>query len=129
MSVGSRNPWLSDMVSTTVMVVSDNLEIQQTVASLTGQFGLAPILAPTVQEARKILSSHSISLIFCSDELPGGEIDNLIRETSKPFTKVPVVMVSRFDDWEPLILGPAQIALNTVKRDAQDANSLRFQAQ
>jgi DNA-binding NtrC family response regulator len=87
------------MVSRNVMVVSHILEVQQVFASFLGRCGIAPILASTVREAQTILSSHSISLIFCSDELPGGGIDAFIRQTSRPPGSVPVVVVSRFEDW------------------------------
>ena len=83
-----------------VMLVSPILETQQAFASVLGQRGIAPILASTVREAQTILSRHSISLIFCSDELPGGGVNAFIRQTSEPPAKVPVVVVSRFDDWE-----------------------------
>jgi DNA-binding NtrC family response regulator len=79
---------------------SSLLETQQAFASFLGRCGIAPILASTVREAQTILSRHSISLIFCSDELPGGGVDAFIRQTSEPPARVPVVVVSRFDDWK-----------------------------
>jgi DNA-binding NarL/FixJ family response regulator len=42
----------------------------------------------------------TISLVFCSDELPGGGIDRLIRQCSQLPKRVPLVVVSRFDDWK-----------------------------
>jgi DNA-binding NtrC family response regulator len=87
------------MASPNVMVVSHILEAQQAFASVLDQCGLTPILASTVKEAQTILSCHSISLIFCSDELPGGGIDAFIRQISRPPGRVPLVVVSRFDDW------------------------------
>jgi DNA-binding NtrC family response regulator len=87
------------MVSPNLMVVSHLLEAHQAFASILGSRGIAPILASTAEEAQTILGRHSISLIFCSDELPGGGIDVLIRQTSQPPPRVPVVVVSRFDDW------------------------------
>jgi DNA-binding NtrC family response regulator len=88
------------MSSLNVMVVSHLPEAQQGFASVLGQCGLAPIVASTAQEATAILSRHPLSLIFCSDELPGGGIDGLIRQSSGLPAKVPVVVVSRFDDWK-----------------------------
>jgi len=87
------------MASLNVVVVSHRLETQQALASALGRCGVAPILASTVKEAEAILSCHSIVLIFCSDELPGDGIDGLIRQTWHPQNKVPVVVVSRLDDW------------------------------
>ena len=88
------------MASPMAMVVSHDLELQQAFASVLGQHGLAPILASTVQEAIAILSRQSISLIFCSDELPGCRIDGFVQRASQPPSEVPVVVVSRFDEWE-----------------------------
>ena len=88
------------MASPKIVVVSDSLETQQAFASVLGQWGLAPILASTACEAEAILNRHPVSLIFCSDELPGDGIDGLIRQTWHPQNKVPVVVVSRLDDWE-----------------------------
>jgi len=87
------------MASPDVMVVSAVLETQQAFASALGERGIAPVLASTVREAQAILSRHPISLIFCSDELPGGGVDAFIRQTSVPPGRVPVVVVSRLDDW------------------------------
>ena len=87
------------MVSPNVMVVSPIPETQQAFASFLGGCGIAPILASTVREAQAILSRHPISIIFCSDELPGGGVDAFIRQTSVPPGQVPVVVVSRLDDW------------------------------
>ena len=86
------------MTSPNIVVVSDSLETQQAFASVLGQWGLAPILASTACEAEAILNRHPVSLIFCSDELPGDGIDGLIRQTWRPQNKVPVVVVSRLDD-------------------------------
>jgi len=87
------------MVSPNVMVVSPIPETQQAFASFLAPSGIAPIVASTVKEAQTILSRHPISLIFCSDEVPGGGVDAFIRQTSVSPGKVPVVVVSRLDDW------------------------------
>ena len=81
-----------------IMVVSDNLKVQQAFASTLGERGLAPIIAFTIGEAEAIVSRHAVRLVFCSDELPGGEIERFIRNCSCPPTPVPVVVVSRLDD-------------------------------
>ena len=88
------------MDSPKVVVVAHVTEVHQAFASALGPCGLAPILASTVQEALTILGSHTISLIFCFDELPGDGPDVLIRRSfSRARTRVPVVVVSRIDDW------------------------------
>lgn len=88
------------MASPNILVVADSLEVQQAFASSLGQRGLAPIVASAAREAEAVLGHHSIALVFCSDELLGGGIDGLIRTASQPPNNAPVVVVSRFDDWE-----------------------------
>ena len=87
------------MSSPNLMVVSHLLETQQAFASVLAPYGIAPIVASNVKEAQVILAGHPLSLIFCSDELPGDGIDVMIRQTSQPSCKVPLVVVSRCDDW------------------------------
>jgi CheY-like chemotaxis protein len=91
----------TDMASAMVVVVTHVTEVQQAFASALSPCGLAPILASTVQEALAILSRHPISLVFCSDDLPADGPEILIRQLSlKARRHVPVVVVSRLDDWE-----------------------------
>jgi DNA-binding NtrC family response regulator len=82
-----------------VMVVSDDLGMQQWSASAVGRCGRAPIIASTIQEAEAIVGEISIALIFCSDALPDGSIEAFIRRASRPPHHIPVVLVSRSDDW------------------------------
>jgi DNA-binding NtrC family response regulator len=62
---------------------------------------LAPIVASSVREAEEIVDRQPVSLVFYSDEFPEDTgMDGFIRRASRPSTKVPVVVVSRLDDWE-----------------------------
>lgn len=87
------------MTAPMIVVVSDELEIQQSFAGTLGFCGLAPVLASTVQETISILNRHPISLVFCSDQMPGDEFGDLIRQPGRRSDKVPVVVFSRLDDW------------------------------
>jgi DNA-binding response OmpR family regulator len=82
-----------------VMVVSDDLGVQQMLAKAVGRCGRAPIIASAIQEAEAILNRESIALIFCSDELPNGGVEEFIGRASRPPSLIPVVLVSRLDDW------------------------------
>lgn len=101
------------MASPNVMVVAQNLEIQQAFARVLGKYGLAPIISPTASEAETILKFHPIALIFCSDELPGGGIDSLIRQT-KHEKGVPLVIVSHCNEWRHCLGFLKQGALDFV---------------
>jgi DNA-binding NtrC family response regulator len=87
-----------------IMVVSPNLEVQQAFAGVLSLWGLAPIVASSVREAEDIVNRHPVSLVFYSDEFPEGTgMDGFIRRASRPSNKVPVVVVSRLDDWEHFV--------------------------
>jgi DNA-binding NtrC family response regulator len=90
------------MASPNIMVVSGTPEVQQIIASTLAQRGVAPIVASTLTEAKNILNRNCINIIFCSDELPQDGICALIHQTSQSPRKLPVVIVSRFDDWGAL---------------------------
>jgi DNA-binding response OmpR family regulator len=83
-----------------LMVVAQNLEAQQAFASVLGASGLAPILATTVKEAETIVNSHFISPVFYFDEAPLGALGDRFWCAQPALSHVPVVVVSRSDDWE-----------------------------
>lgn len=88
------------MAAIEVMVVAHDPEAQQAFARALGPRGLAPILASTVKEAEAIVSRQFISLVFCFDEVPGGGASDFLRHAQPSSNRVPVVVVSRRDDWE-----------------------------
>ncbi len=81
------------------MVVSHELATQQSLAIALGRCGCAPIVTSNLQEAVSILERYPVSLVFCSDELPEGGVESFIRQASRPPGGIPVVVVSRQDDW------------------------------
>jgi len=83
-----------------VVVVGHDLEAQQAFASVLAPSGVAPILATSAREAEMIVNRHFISLLFFLDEaLGGGTIDS--QWCAQPAVRqVPLVVVSRFDDWK-----------------------------
>jgi DNA-binding NtrC family response regulator len=91
------------MVSPNVLIVSPILDVQQALAGVLAKFGLLSLVASTASEADAILNAHTILLIFCSDELPRGDIENVIRQRSFESNRVPTVVVSRLDDWDRFI--------------------------
>lgn len=95
-----------------VMVVSSSLEVQQAFARVLGKCGLAPIVAASANEAQAILEWHSISLIFCSDEMPSGGINGLIEQSRHASSRTPLVIVSRCNEW--------QHCLNFLRKGALD---------
>ena len=82
------------------MVVSHNLHIQRVFSDVLDDCGLSPIPARTTSEAEEILKRLPISLIFCSDELQNGGVNQLLQRISEASDKVPFIVVSRINDWE-----------------------------
>jgi len=90
------------MTAFDIMVVAPTLEVQQAFAGMLALWGLAPIVASSVSEAEDIVHRYQPALVFCSDEFTeDAGIDGFIQHTSQ--TNVPVVIVSRLDDWEYFI--------------------------
>ncbi len=95
---------LLQVTSLNIMVVSPNLEVQQAFAGVLRLWRLTPIVAWSVGEAEKILNRYPVSLVFYSDEFPGDtDTNGFIQRASRPSNKVPVVVVSRLDDWERFV--------------------------
>lgn len=88
------------MPSANVMVVSHELGTQQGLASALGRCGCAPIVTSTLREAVTVLKRHPIALVFCSDDLPERGVESFIRQATRPPGGIPIVVVSRHDDWK-----------------------------
>lgn len=88
------------MPSTNVMVISHELGTQQVLASALGRCACAPIVTSSLQEAITILKRHPVALVFCSDDLPERNVESFIRQATRPPGGIPVVVVSRRDDWK-----------------------------
>jgi DNA-binding NtrC family response regulator len=87
-----------------VMVVAPIPEVQQAFAGMLGLWGLAPIVASSVSEAKEIVARHQPSLVFYWDEFPDDTaIDDFIQRASQRPNNVPVAIVSRLDDWERFV--------------------------
>ena len=84
------------------LLASQELPVQQALAAILANHGFTAIVTTTVDEAEHVLSRTPVSLIFCSDELPSAGIDRLVLQTSHK-DKVPLVVVSRLDDWSRFV--------------------------
>ncbi|MGH9405237.1 MAG: hypothetical protein ACRD3D_05275 [Terriglobia bacterium] len=67
---------------------------QSALATTVAARGLEPILAPSLREAREVLSHSRISVVFCENKLEDGEFREMLRENTKLVPNVPVVVCS-----------------------------------
>jgi len=75
-------------------------EVRRAVITVLGNCGLATIVASAAEEARAVLGHRSVSLIFCSDELPGEIVEDFVRHVTLPPQRIPVVVVLHVGEWE-----------------------------
>jgi DNA-binding response OmpR family regulator len=109
----------------TVVVVSNNPNIQQALAAALAKCGIAPIHSANAAEVRALLQHRLVSLMFCSDELPGSELNLLIRQNWLPVGRIPTVVVSRRDDWEHFVKFLQAGALDYVLYPLDEVEVLR----
>lgn len=91
---------LDSGASAAVLMVSSNLCIQTTFSDVLAGCGLTVIVAQTSAEADETLRRLRISVVFCSDELLNGGVDQLLLRTLGASKRVPFIGVSRLNDWE-----------------------------
>ena len=80
------------------LIVSHELAVQQALAAALAKHDLTTIITSSVADVEEVFSRVSISLVICSDELPGAGVDRVIQLAART-NKVPLIVVSRLDDW------------------------------
>lgn len=88
------------MILPNVAVVSSDARVQKILAAHLARAGMTPVVASTMAESEAILDSASVLAVVCYDESPGCHADDLIRRAARRPGGVPVIVVSRHDDWE-----------------------------
>ena len=82
-----------------VLIVSGPNNASDTIFDSVLGCGATAVRCRNYAEARKLLSDRNFSLILCSDNLPDGTYGDLIA-VAQP---IPVVVLSRFAEWEPYL--------------------------
>ena len=86
-------------VELTALVVSSDPEHGQILAAILGHCGLGSVLCSSLDEARRLLESRPIQLVFCEDTLLDGSFQDLLRIKVDSGTGVPLVIFSRAYGW------------------------------
>lgn len=81
-----------------VLVVAATPEDRENLARTIVGCGFRAVCCATLSEAASLLARRSISLVFCEDVLPDGNVRAVIRTTD-----IPVVVVSHRDDWDAFL--------------------------
>lgn len=83
-----------------VLVTCFRSEDRFVLARILARCGLKPVLSSSVEKSRGLLSRRPVRLAFCDDELPDGSVGQLLEEIEKTGSRVPVVVISRLENWD-----------------------------
>lgn len=95
-----------------VLIVSGDTMHRETLASAVWQCGWVPQLCRTAGEVAQILQPRSFAAVLSDDILPDADFTVVIRDIERRSLNVPVIVVSRRDEWNPYIVALAAGAPN-----------------
>lgn len=84
-------------MSGTILIVCPENESRGKIVTTILNCGFHALPCSSCREANSLLQSKSFTVLFCSDTLDDGSYQEVI-EMAKP---VPVIILSRFAEWEP----------------------------
>jgi DNA-binding NtrC family response regulator len=88
---------IADKPRQALVALADHQD-RETIGRILVGCGLHPVLCSTSAEARAILASKTISLVFCQAALPDGGFLEVLRAADSSRRKVPIVVCSRLVD-------------------------------
>lgn len=83
-----------------VLVTCFRPEDRHALARMLARCGLKPVLSASVERSRRLLARRPVRLVFCDDELPDGSVARLLEEVRNGHLRVPVVVISRLENWD-----------------------------
>jgi DNA-binding response OmpR family regulator len=83
-----------------VLVTCSRPEDRYALARVLVRCGLKPVLSSSVEKSRGLLARRPVRLVFCDDELPDGSVGRLLEEIRRTASRVPVVVISRLENWD-----------------------------
>jgi DNA-binding NtrC family response regulator len=86
-------------MATNIAVVSGDPQHWERLSDILLSCGLSPIRCETLAAAAELLAREALELALCEDALPDGDFRGLIAELRRSGRWLPVVVVSRLDDW------------------------------
>src|SRR2546421_6389701 len=82
------------------LVISAQAPQRSWVADIIVQCGLRPVFCPTLDDARAMVQSDAYSVIFCSDQLPGGDLGRSLRTLTAAAPGAPIIVLSNLAEWD-----------------------------
>ena len=82
-----------------VLVAAASPENRSALTKVLLGMGLKTAISSSVQEARAILSTKPVSLVFCEEKFADGNYQDVLRAVKRTAEKAPVVVSSPSHDW------------------------------
>ena len=93
-----------------VLILCPEDENRNKIVASVRRCGLDPLLSSNYREARDLLGLHNLAAAFCTDTLEDADYPQII-EAAKP---VPVIVLSRFAEWDPYLAALAAGAFDYI---------------
>jgi DNA-binding NtrC family response regulator len=84
----------------TALILTSDEHATERVPPMLAECGLEPICLSSIGELRTGALDKSAALILCEDVLPDGDFRDVLRVLTAAARKIPVVVFSRFADWD-----------------------------
>jgi len=97
-----------------ILIISGYSMRREALASAVWQGGWEPRMSTTAAEAVKLLGERNYAAVLCDDVLPDDDFRAVIAGVQRRVPGVPVIVVSRRDEWEPYIMALAAGATDYV---------------
>lgn len=109
---------------TRALVISASEENRAALSEALASEGFVPAMCSSATDARKLIQSDDIGIVFCDDCLSDGCLKNVVAEVGKRQRPVPVIAVSRTGEWneyfEALRMGAVDYLSLPLRRDELD---------
>jgi hypothetical protein len=100
-----------DMISVNqVLVISPEKEHHEKINAAMNKCSWSSISCKKFEEARIFMSTQKFGVVFCHDALPDGDFCSVV-SAAKP---TPVVMLSRFAEWDRYLAAPRAGAFDYI---------------
>jgi DNA-binding NtrC family response regulator len=93
-----------------VLILCPEDENRNKIVATVCRCGLDPLSSSNYREARELLRLHNFAAVFCSDTIEDAAYPQII-EAAKP---VPVIVLSRFAEWDPCLAALAAGAFDYI---------------
>lgn len=84
---------------TKALVISAYEENRAALSEALAAEGFVPALCSSMTDARKLLQSDDIGIVFCDDCVSDGYLKNVVAEVDERREPIPVIAVSRTGEW------------------------------